>query len=453
VEQVGHPHVPLWVIVAIACVAQFMVVLDTSIVNVALPAMKAGLGLSTTDQQWVVDGYLITFGGFLLFAARAGDLFGRKWVFQAGLVVFTAASLAGGLAQGPALLLGARLVQGVGAAALAPSSLSLITASHPEGAARAKALSVWAATASSAGAVGLVPSPTRADWGRLDVPGAVTVTAAISALVYGVSEATGKGWGSTQVLAALAAAVLLLAAFGVIETRSAQPLVPFGIFRHRSLSVANVVMACVGVAMTASLFFVSLYLQEVLGYSAVRTGLAMVPMTAMLVIGSLFVARRLIPRVGVRSLLVIGRVLAAAGLTWLSRFPDHSAYAAHILGPTALTGAGMGLMVLPLTVAATGGLEPRFAGLASGLLNMGRQIGGAIGLAVLVTVAAATSSHSHLSSATAATVQGYRVAVLVCAAVAMASALIALLLPTPAKLATAATGAERAQAAPPPATK
>jgi hypothetical protein len=172
--------------------------------------------------------------------------------------------------------------------------------------------------------------------------------------------------GVDPVLAAVAAAVVLLAAFGVIESRSAQPLVPFGIFRHRSLSVANAVMACVGVSMTASLFFVSLYLQEVLGYSAVRTGLAMVPMTAMLVIGSLFVARRLIPRVGVRSLLVSGWVVAAAGLTWLSRFPDHSAYAAHILGPTVVTGAGMGLMVLPLTVAATGGLDPLFAGLALG---------------------------------------------------------------------------------------
>jgi Na+/melibiose symporter-like transporter len=247
--------------------------------------------------------------------------------------------------------------------------------------------------------------------------------------------------------------VLLLVAFGVIETHSEQPLVPFGIFRNRSLSVANMIMPCLGVAITGSLFFVSLYLQQVLGYSAVRTGLAMVPMTAMLVVGSLFVSKPLIPRVGVRSLLVSGGVIAAVGLAWMSRLPDHSSYAAHILGPTLVTGSGLGLMVLPMTVAATAGVEPRFAGLASGLLNMGRQLGGAIGLAVLVTIAATSTSHSHLNSAAAATVQGYRTAVLVSAAVALAAGLIALLLPTPANIATAASRADPVPAAPPTATK
>jgi MFS family permease len=240
--------------------ANFMVIIDTSIVNVALPAMKAALGLSAADQQWVVNGYLITFGGFLLLAARAGDLFGRKGVFQAGLAVFTAASLAGGLARDPWLLIAARVLQGIGAAALASSSLSLITASHPEGPARTHALSLWAAVGSSAGAVGvvlggllttelswryvlfinvpigialliaaaasLVPSPPRRDWARLDLPGALTVTVGVSSLVYAVSQATTNGWGSTPVIAALTAAVVLLAAFGVIEARSAAPLVP-----------------------------------------------------------------------------------------------------------------------------------------------------------------------------------------------------------------------------------
>ena len=255
-----RPHVPPGVILAIACVANFMVIIDTSIVNVALPAMKTALGLSAADQQWVVDAYLITFGGFLLLAARAGDLFGRKGVFQAGLVVFTAASLAGGLARDPWLLIAARVLQGVGAAALASSSLSLITASHPEGPARTRALSLWAAVGSSAGAVGvvlggllttelswryvlfinvpigvalliaaaasLVPSPPRRDWARLDLPGALTVTVGASSLVFAVSQATIKGWGSTPVIAALTAAAVLLAAFGMIEARSAAPLVP-----------------------------------------------------------------------------------------------------------------------------------------------------------------------------------------------------------------------------------
>jgi MFS family permease len=272
------------VILAIACVANFMVIIDTSIVNVALPAMKAALGLSAADQQWVVNGYLITFGGFLLLAARAGDLFGRKGVFQAGLMVFTAASLAGGVARNPWLLIAARVLQGIGAAALASSSLSLITASHPEGPARTHALSLWAAVGSSAGAVGVVlggllttelswryvlfinvpigialliaaaslmPSPPGRDWARLDLPGALTVTVGVSSLVYAVSQATTKGWGSTPVIAALAAAGVLLAAFGMIEARSAAPLVSLRILRRRSLAVGNTVMACLGVVMTS----------------------------------------------------------------------------------------------------------------------------------------------------------------------------------------------------------
>lgn len=462
VERVAHPHVPLGAIVAIACVAQFMVVLDTSIVNVALPAMKAGLGLSTTDQQWVVDGYLITFGGFLLLAARAGDLFGRRWVFQAGLVIFTLASLAGGLAQDGDWLIAARFIQGVGAASLAPSSLSLITASHPEGHERHRAMAFWGMAASSAAAVGMVlggvltselswryvlfvnvpvgvvlliaatatllPSSTNSDRNRLDWPGTLTVTVGVGALVYGISEATSKGWGSTLVIVALAAAAVLLAAFAVIETRSTQPLVPLVIFRHRSLSVANLVMACLGVSMTSTLFFVSLYLQQVLGYTALRTGLALVPMTVLLMIGAL-VSKRLLPLVGARRQLVAGGLVGAVGVAWLSRFPDHSAYPAHILGPTLVVAAGWSLMVLPVTVAATGGLEARFAGLASGLTNMGRQIGGAIGLAVLVTIAASATRHAHLTVPAAATVHGYRTALVIGAAVSLASALLALLLP------------------------
>jgi EmrB/QacA subfamily drug resistance transporter len=467
-EPTARPHGLPGVILAIACVANFMVIIDTSIVNVALPAMKAALGLSAADQQWVVDAYLITFGGFLLLAARAGDLFGRKGVFQAGLVIFTAASLAGGLAQDPGLLIWARVIQGIGAAALASSSLSLVTASHPEGPARTRALSVWAAVGSSAGAVGVVlggllttelswryvlvinvpigivlliaaaaslaPSPSRHDRARLDLPGALTVTAGFGSLVYAVSQATIQGWGSAPVIAALAAAVVLLAAFGVIETRSAAPLVPLSIFRHRSLAVGNTVMTGLGLVMTSGFFFVSLYLQQILGYSALRTGMAIVPMTVLLAAGPL-AAKRVLPRFGPRALIVAGGILTTFGLTWVSQLPDHSGYPAHILGPLAVTGAGIGLMLLPLAASATAGLEPRYAGLASGLFNTARQLGGAIGLAVLVTIAATTTRHSHLASPAAATVHGYRVALLICAAVSLASVLIALLLPAPAKTA------------------
>ena len=464
-EPAPRAHVPPGVILAIACVANFMVIIDTSIVNVALPAMKAALGLSPADQQWVVDGYLITFGGFLLVAARAGDLFGRKGVFQAGLMVFTAASLAGGLAQDPWLLIAARVLQGIGAAALASSSLSLITASHPEGPARTHALSLWAAVGSSAGAVGvvlggllttelswryvlfinvpigvalltaagtsLVPSASRlaGDGARLDLPGALTVTVGAGSLVYAVSQATIKGWGSTPVIAALAAAAVLLAAFAMIEARSAAPLVPLGILRRRSLAVGNTVMACLGVVMTSGFFFLSLYLQQSLGYSALHTGAAIVPMTVLLAAGPL-AAKRLLPRFGPRFLTLAGGILTTAGVAWLSLLPDHSDYPARILGPMLVIGAGIGFSLLPLAASATAGIEPRYAGLASGLFNTARQLGGAIGLAVLVTIAATATRDSQLASPAAATVHGYRIALLICAAVSLASVLIALLLPT-----------------------
>ena len=468
-EPAARRHVPPGVILAIACVANFMVIIDTSIVNVALPAMKTALGLSAADQQWVVDAYLITFGGFLLLAARAGDLLGRKGVFQAGLMVFTAASLAGGLAQDPGLLIAARVLQGIGAAALASSSLSLITASHPEGPARTHALSLWAAVGSSAGAVGvvlggllttelswryvlfinvpigvalliaaaasLVPSPPRRDCARLDLPGALTVTVGVSSLVFAVSQATSKGWGSTPVIAALAA-VVLLAAFGMIEARSAAPLVPLSILRRRSLAVGNTVMACLGVVMTSGFFFLSLYLQQILGYSALRTGVAIVPMTVLLAAGPL-AAKRLLPRFGPRFLTLAGGILTTAGVAWMSLLPDHSDYPARILGPMLVIAAGIGLMLLPLAASATAGIETRYAGLASGLFNTARQLGGAIGLAVLVTIAATATRHSQLASPAAATVHGYRIALLVCAAVSLASVLIALLLPTTAKTAPA----------------
>ena len=461
-EPVARPHIALGVVVAIACVAQFMVILDTSIVNVALPAMRAGLGLSATDQQWVVDAYLIAFGGLLLLAARAGDLFGRRSVLQAGLVVFTGASLAGGLAHESGLLLGARIAQGIGAAALAPSSLSLITASHPEGALRHRALAMWGAVGAAAGPIGMVlggvltsalswryvmfvnvplgiallvasafalaPSPRTGRQGRLDIPGALTVTVGVGLVVYGVSRATTAGWGSTSVIASLGAGVVLLTAFGLIERRSPSPLVPLGVFAHRSLTAANVLMACLGVCFTSSLFFVSLYLQQVLGYSPVRTGLALLPMGAFMVVGAL-ASKRLVPLLGARTVLVGGSITGAAGLAWLSRLPVQSAYVSHVLAPTLVAAAGFSIMMFPVTVAATSGLEPRLAGLASGLLNVGRQLGGAIGLAVLVTIAASASRHSHDATAGAATVHGYHASLLICAGVSLIATGVALAIP------------------------
>lgn len=478
-HAVARSHVPFGVIVAIACVAQFMVVLDSSIVNVALPSMRTALGLSATAQQWVVDGYLIAFGGLLLLAARAGDLFGRRRVLQAGLVVFTLASLVGGLAQDGAVLLASRITQGVGAAALAPSSLSLIVAGHSDPRRRTRALTWWGVAASSAGATGMVlggvltaeldwrwvffvnipiglvlliatvvfllPSPAADRRPALDLPGALTVTSGVAALVYGISVAPSDGWGSARVIVPLVAAAVLLTGFVLLERRANAPLVPLSLFAHPDLRTANVLMLCLGVVITAPLFFLSLYLQQVLGESALRAGLSLLPM-AVVLSGGVLVSRRLLPVVGPRWLILAGGLTSAAGLVWLAHLPTHSAYAGHLLIPTLLAGVGMSVMVLPITGAATAGVDPRDAGVASGLANMGRQVGGALGLAALATLAASATSHSTTHGA-AAVVHGYDTALFAVAGVSALAALLGRLLKTgpaarPAVAPASATGAK-----------
>jgi EmrB/QacA subfamily drug resistance transporter len=458
-----RPRLPLGVVVAMACLAQFMVVLDSTIVTVALPQMRAGLGLSTNQQQWVVSGYLITLGGFLLLAARAGDLFGRKRVLLFGAVVFTAASLAGGLASDPAMLLVARIVQGAGAAALAPTSLSLITASHTDEHQRHRALALWSIMGGAAGSVGVVlggvltaelnwrwvlfvniplgvgllaagiltllPAPNNSERTRLDLPGALTATLGIGALTYGLSQASSDGWGSPSVVTALVVSAVLAAGFVAVEATSSRPLIPLALFRPRSLRIGNLLMLGMGASMTATFFFLSLYLQEALGYSALRTGLAMLPTTVTLIAGGL-AARQLVPIVGRRRLLVTGGLLTAVGIAWLTQAPAHPAYLAHILGPGLVAGLGISLMLLPVTLAGTAGVNPQDAGAAAGLLNTARQLGGAIGLAVLVTVAATATTHAaHHATPVAALVHGYHVAFLATAAVMLVAALAALALP------------------------
>lgn len=458
-------RVPAWVIVMLACTTQFVLVMNTTIVTVALPGIHRAFGLSVTGQQWVINGFLVTFGGFLLFAARAGDLFGHKNVFQTGLVIFTLSSLAGGLAQDSGWLLAARFVMGLGAAAMTPSTISLIITTPMESHHRTRALGLWSAAASIGGAAGLVlggvltsalgwryvlllnvplgialllvsivsllPSKAGRDWRRLDAPGAVTVTLGVVALVYGLSDAGTSGWGSARVMTTLAAAVVLLAAFVVIETRTAAPMVPLSIFRHRPLSIANALFATLGVTLTAVVYFLSLYEEQVLGYSAIRTGLTLVPMTVMTAIGAI-ASQKMVPIFGPRVLLIAGGTIAAVGMAWLSRIPVHSGYAAHVLGPTLIAGAGMSLMFVPIVAAATLGIDRQHAGLASGLVNMSRQVGGAIGLAILVTVAASDARHSGLSEA-AGVVHGYRTVFVITAAVSLASVLLSALLPAKAK--------------------
>jgi EmrB/QacA subfamily drug resistance transporter len=454
----------LGAILAVSCVAQFMIVLDSTIVTVALPSMRASLRLSAEQQQWIVDGYLVALGGLLLFAARLGDVAGHRRVFRAGLVVFTLASLAGGLASDGTLLVAARAVQGMGAAALAPSSLSLIATTHTEAARRTKALARWSLMGGAAGAVGVVlggiltaeldwrwvlfvnvpigaalfvaaglvlpRSPRRggADGPRLDLPGALLATLAASILTFGFSRAPVDGWASTQVLSSLIAAPVLAALFVVAETRSATPLVPPSFFRSRRLSVGNAMMFCLGATMTAALVLITLYLQQCLGYSALRSGLALVPMTIVLVVGTLL-SRPLLPILGSRTLLAGGGLVAAAGLVWMSELPTHSAYPLHVLGPTAVTGLGISSMLLGVTVAATSGVHPRNAGSASGLLTTSRQLGGALGLAALTSVADFATRSAGTAGPVAAAVHGYHVAILWNAGIMVLAAIAAVALP------------------------
>jgi EmrB/QacA subfamily drug resistance transporter len=426
-----------------------MVVLDGLIVSVALPEMRSGLHLSPTGEQWIINGYLITFGGLLLLAARAADLVGHRQVFLVGLAVFTLASLAGGLAPNGPTLITARLVQGLGAAALAPSSLSLLTSMYT-GDQRARALSVWSATSGSAGTLGLVlggvitsglgwrwvqlvnvpvglclwiaasttlaPAP-RNERRRLDVLGALTITVSVAMLTYAISRAEESGWASTWTLTTLILSIAFLALFAVLEHRSPAPLVPLTIFRHRNVVVANTIVAIIGAVMTATLVLLSLYQQRTLGLSPLRTGLALVPMSAVLTAGAI-ASKSLLPRFGARRLIVTGGLVMAVALLWLATLPTHSSYVTHVLGPTLLWAAGASIVAMPCIALATSDVDAAHAGLASGLVNTSRQVGGAIGLAALTTIASTAATHSDAPTTTGRTVDGYSVALVTAAALA-----------------------------------
>ncbi len=417
----GRSNVPDWMVLSLVCLAQFMVILDISVVNVALPRIRADLGFSQAGLQWVVNAYTLTFAGFLLMGGRAADLYGRRRVFLLGLLLFTAASLAGGLAQNRAMLVSARAVQGLGAAVLAPATLTILTTHFRDPKARARALGVWSAVAAGGGAAGallggvltdllswrwilfinipigvvglaaarfvLVETFDRNRARSLDLPGAMTVTGGLVLLVYGIVESTNRGWSSPVTILTIAGAALLLGVFVLIEARLAKaPLMPLTVFRSRSLSGANVVILLLGAAMFAMWFFLSLYMQNVLGYSPLKAGFAFLPQTVAIAIGAQ-ISSRLVTKVGPRPLLVVAGVLAAVGMAWLSRIEPSGGYVAHILGPSALVTFALGLAFTPVTFAATAGVPMERAGLASGLINTTRQVGGSIGLAGLATVA------------------------------------------------------------------
>jgi EmrB/QacA subfamily drug resistance transporter len=408
-----------WLVLVLVCLAQFMVILDATIVNVALPSIQADLDMSESGLQWVVNAYALLFGGFLLLGGRAGDLIGRKRIFLAGLVVFTGASLLCALSGSETVLILARGLQGLGAALVSPAALSIVTTTFAEGAERAKALGVWAAIAVGGGAVGLVLGGLLVEtlsWPWIffvnvpvgiaaflvslryvpeskdehvhksfDLAGAVSVTAGLIALVYGIVRSAESGWGSGEVLGFLALAAVLLVAFVLTERRSPEPLVRLSIFAVKTVRAGNVAMFVVAAGLFAMFFFNTLYVQRVLGFSPLEAGLAFVPFTAGVIIGA-GLSQKLIPALGAREVPLVGALLGAAGLLLFLRLTTDSSYVTDLLPGIMLTSIGMGLVFVPITLIATSGVAADDAGLASGLFNTSQQIGGALGLAVLTTL-------------------------------------------------------------------
>jgi EmrB/QacA subfamily drug resistance transporter len=450
-----------WLALALLALTQFVIVLDASIVNVALPSIGRALEFSQDDLSWVVNAYTLTFGGFLLLGGRLADLLGRRRVFIAGLVLFSVASLAGGLAQSDVWLVAARAVQGLGAAIISPAALSLVTTMFAEGAERNRALGVWGAVAGSGGAAGvllggvlteydgwewvlfvnvpiglavaaLAPRllPESRDTGRervFDAAGALTVTAGLALLVYTLVDANDAGWASTQTLGLGAVALVLLAAFVLIERRTSHPLMPFSIFRLRTLRGADVVGLLIGMSLFAMFFFLSLYMQQVLGYDALDAGLAYLPL-ALNIIVSAGVASNLVTRIGFKPTLIAGLVLIAVGLVWFAQVSPGGDYVGDILFPSIVTAWGLGLAFVPVTIAAVTGTKPEEAGLASGLINTAQQVGGALGLAVLAAVANSRTDDAVASGVrdpAVALTEGFQAAFLAGAALALLAALLA----------------------------
>jgi EmrB/QacA subfamily drug resistance transporter len=428
----------LTVALLVIATAQLMVVLDSTIVNVALPHIQRALGFSGNGLEWVVNAYALAFGGLLLLGGRMGDLLGRRRMFITGLLLFSAASFAGGFATSQGFLLATRAVQGAAGAMVAPAALSLIAVTFPEGPPRSRAMGVYAAMSVAGGAAGLIAGGllvTYVSWrwvmfvnvpigvaaalvaalvlprvarqaGRFDLPGAVTGTGGVAALVYGLSNApTGPDgrshWGDARVMAALAAAAVLLAAFAVIEARSRHALLPVRLLRNRDRLGAYLIMLGVGTAIFGVFFFLTLFVQDVWGYSALRAGVAFLPLTAAVLV-SAGAAASLVPRIGARPLLVTGAAACAGGLYWLSRVTEQATYAGGLLGPILVIGGGLGLLFVPLPLVSLSRVADNDTGVASSLLNTGQQVGGSIGLALLGTVAWTVVAASARTQAAAA---------------------------------------------------
>ena len=442
---------------ALLALTQFIIVIDASITNVALPTIGRDLHINQTDLSWVVNAYTLTFGGFLLLGGRLADLIGRRRMFVVGLVVFGVGSLLGGLSGSSNFLDGARALQGIGAAFVSPAALSLVTTIFAEGAERNRALGVWGAVAGAGGAVGVLLGGvlTEIDWRLVlfvnvpvaavailaaprvlpvgkdptevkgfDLPGAVSVTAGLGLLIYAMVKASQEGWGTTGTIVRLAIGVTLLIAFVVIELRTEHPLLPFSIFRLRTLRGANIAGILTGMSLFSMFLFISYYLQYVLGYSAIKTGFAYLPLAVSIIITA-GAASQLVTRIGFKPTLIGGLVVLAIGLFWFSRISPTGSYLSDVLGPSILAGCGLGFTFVPVTIAAVTGTSGPQAGIASGLINASQQIGGALGVAILVSVSTSRiAAFGRAAGTHHALVAGYSRAFLIGCGFAVLAALL-----------------------------
>jgi EmrB/QacA subfamily drug resistance transporter len=444
---------------------QFVIVIDASIVNVALPSIGQHLHISQVNLSWVVNAYVLTFGGFLMLGGRLADLLGRRRMFMLGLIVFSLASLLGGLAQSEGWLIAARAVQGLGGAIVSPAALAIIATTFSEGSERNRALGVWGAVAGAGGAAGvllggiltsglswrwvlfvnvpigiacawlaprvLLESRVEEEHKSFDFPGALTVTAGLALLVYALVDAVNVGWTSGATLLKIAGALLLLAAFLILELRQRDPMMPFSIFRLRTLRGANIIGLLVGMSLFSMFFFISLYLQQVLHYSPIKTGLAYLPLSVAIIL-SAGIASQLVTRIGFKLTLLLGLLFVAGGLVSFSQVhAPGGTYVGDVLGPSILAAIGLGLAFVAVTIAAVTGTEPDEAGLASGLINTTQQVGGALGLAILATIANSRTLHllhGGLHSPEVALTKGFDRAFLVGAGFALAGAILTILL-------------------------
>lgn len=461
--QRARPHTgTAWMVLSLACTSQFMVILDASIVNVALPSIRRELGFTPTGLPWVVNGYLLTFAGFMLLGGRAADLFGHRRMLVAGLWLFSASSLAGGLATAPEILVAARVAQGMGAAMLAPATLAVINTCFTDEHARARAFGAWSASGGVGGMAGAVAGgaiTTGLSWrwiflinmpigavlivvammslagtrtGRresLDLTGAVTGTAGLAALIYGVMQSAEHGWRSVLVVGPAVAGLLLLVVFTVVEARFAtQPMMPLRLFGIRRVAVGNGMLLLFGGIAIAMWYFTSLFLQNVLGYNALQAGLGQTPAAVTFVVIARLAAA-LLPRTGVRPLVLAGCGCFVVGFGWLGQAHVHSGYLISVLGPTLLIAVGIGLTFPTLMAASTADVPEGDAGIIGGLANTASQVGGSVGLAVLATAAGARAAAEVDGSSPAALAAGYDLVFLMAAGLGLAIAVVSLLLP------------------------